>query len=352
MTNKTFKRNSCPSCAAELVFNPEAGKLKCEYCGWEDYIHQNEEELQENFYQQYLTNDLTQLAILSTTAMEVTCHSCGANITFEPPQIAGQCPFCASSIVAQPKQADPTIAPQGIIPFTFGRKIAKEHLQAWISSLWFAPNDFKKLAQPETIQGIYLPFWTYDAHTKSNYKGKKVMKEGADKNVSGCVERFFDDVLIPATKLVDYKRLQELEPWHLKESLQPYDISYLAGFDAQRSQVELDEGFEKAKAAMKSQISSDIRREIGGDEQVIDELSTSYDSITFKHILLPVWLISYCYREKQYQILINAKTGEVIGESPHSAAKAILFPIGFLFGMGAILHTISYIMRFLSNISN
>ena len=334
-----LKRYPCPNCGAELVFNPEGAKLNCEYCGWEDAIPQSEEELQETSYEKYLNNDLTQLTTLSTTAMEVNCDNCGANITFEPPQVAGQCPFCASSIVAQPKQANPTLAPQGIIPFTIGRKETREHLQAWISGLWFAPNDFKKLAQPEKIKGMYLPFWTYDAYTKSHYSGERGKKSDATSwsEVSGRVERFFDDVLIPATKLVNHNLLAKLEPWHLKESLQPYEPYYLSGFEAQRSQVELDEGFKKAKAEMASQIKSDIERDIGGDEQRIHNISTSYSAITFKHILLPVWLTSYRYRDRQYQILINAKTGEVQGERPYSQIKIFLTIIGVMFGIPAIV---------------
>ena len=346
-----LKRYPCPSCAAELVFNPEAANLKCEYCGWEDAIPQSEEELQETSYEQYLNNDLTELTTLSTTALEVSCEDCGANITFEPPQVAGQCPFCSSSIVAQPKNANPTIAPQGIIPFTIGRKAVRKNLQIWISGLWFAPNDFKKLAQPEKIRGIYLPFWTFDAYTKSHYRGKRVTGEET-KTVSGWVERFFDDVLIPATKLVNHNLLAKLEPWHLKESLQPYEPFYLAGFDAQRSQVELNEGFEKAKAEMAFQIRSDIKQKIGGDKHHIDNVSTSYRAITFKHILLPVWLTSYCYRDKQYQILINAKTGEIMGESPDSLVKFILTAIGIVFGFYIILRILAWIMSFISALSN
>ncbi|MDJ0899390.1 MAG: hypothetical protein QNJ55_11320 [Xenococcus sp. MO_188.B8] len=361
MIDKTIKRYPCPSCGAELVFNPEGGKLKCEYCSWEDAIPQSEEELQENSYEQYLNNSRTQLATLSTTAMEISCDNCGAKITFEPPQVAGQCPFCASSIVAQPKQADPTLAPQGIIPFTIGRKEARENLQTWIRQRWFAPNDLKQLAQPEKIQGMYLPFWTYDAFTKSQYRGERgeyyyetetyteKNEEGKTETktrqvrhtrwyqVSGWVQRFFDDVLIPATKLVDHKRLEKLEPWRLKDSLRPYEPSYLAGFEAQRSQIELEEGFEKAKAAMVSQIRSDIKRDIGGDEQRIHNVSTSYSAITFKHILLPVWLTSYRYHGEQYQILINANTGEIQGERPYSVAKIVLTVIGVIVAIAVIV---------------
>lgn len=72
---------------------------------------------------------------------------------------------------------------------------------------------------------------------------------------------------------------------------------------------------------MRIAIESDIKRDIGGDEQQICSVATAYSAITFKQILLPVWLNSYRYRNQQYQVMINAKTGEVQGDSPISPVK-------------------------------
>jgi len=354
------KKFPCPSCGANLEFNPKWGKLKCPYCGWEDAIPQTAEQVQERSYEDYLNTNRTRLAALSSTALEVQCSDCGANVTFEPPHVAGQCPFCAASIVAQPKLADPTLAPEGIVPFTLGRKDARESIQRWIGSRWFAPNALKQLAQQEKIQGVYLPFWTYDSYTTSHYSGERgdyyyvteTYTETNDKGetetktrqvqhtrwcfVSGTVSRFFDDILIPGTQLVNVDRLNALEPWHLKESLRPYDPSYLAGFEAQRSQVMLKEGFETAKDIMSGTIHSDVHHDIGGDEQRVHNISTAYSAITFKHILLPVWLSSYRYRNKQYQVMVNARTGEVQGDRPYSIVKitaAVLAGIALVGGV-------------------
>lgn len=339
------KKFPCPSCGANLEFNPKSAQLKCPYCAWEDAIPESAEQVQERSYEEYLNKNRTHLAKLSATALEVRCSDCGANVTFEPPHVAGQCPFCAASIVAQPKLADPTLAPEGIVPFTIDRQKARESIQRWIGSRWFAPNALKQLAQQEKIQGVYLPFWTYDSYTTSHYSGERgeyyyiteTYTETNDQGetetktrevrhtrwyfVSGMVSRFFDDVLIPATKLVNIKRLNALEPWHLQESLRPYDPSYLAGFEAQRSQVALKEGFENAKDIMSDEIHSDVQCDIGGDEQRIHNISTAYSAITFKHILLPVWLSCYRYRNKQYQVMVNARTGEVQGDRPYSVWK-------------------------------
>jgi ribosomal protein S27E len=320
------KRFPCPSCGAYLQFNPKAGKLKCAYCGWEDAIPQSAEEVKENSYEQYLKPDKTTLKQLSTTALEVKCNDCGASITFEPPKVAGKCPFCASPIVAQPAKASPSLHPEGIVPFQVTDKQARESIQKWLSNRWFAPSALQSLAQQEKIQGVYLPFWTYDCYTVSYYKGDRgehyyVTESYTETNAngetetktrqvqhtrwwpaSGRVDRTFDDILIPATTSVSRPHLDELEPWHLKESLRAYNSSYLAGFEAQRSQVSLPQGFEAAKNIMAG-------------------ISTDYNAITFKHILLPVWMCAYRYQNKQYQVIINARTAEVQGDRPYSVWK-------------------------------
>jgi ribosomal protein S27E len=339
------KRFPCPSCGAYLEFNPQAGKLKCAYCSWEDAIPQTAQEVKENSYEQYLQVDRTTLTTLSTTALEVKCNDCGASVTFEPPKVAGKCPFCASPIVTQPAKASPSVHPEGIVPFKVTEKQARESIQKWLSNRWFAPSALKSLAQQEKIQGVYLPFWTYDTYTVSYYQGSRgehyyVTETYTETNsqgetetktrevqhtrwwpVSGRVDRFFDDILIPATTSVDRPRLDALEPWHLKESLRAYNSSYLAGFEAQRSQVSLTQGFESAKNVMAGTIHSDVCRNIGGDEQRVHSISTDYSAITFKHILLPVWLCAYRYQNQRYQVMVNARTAEVQGERPYSVWK-------------------------------
>lgn len=346
--SSSVKRFPCPNCSAEVSFNPEVAKLKCEYCGWEDKIPETNQSIEEHSYEQYLNHNNTKLARLSETTLEIDCNDCGATIEFEPPKTAGECPFCGAILVSEPKLSDPTIAPEGLIPFTIGRKEARNNIHKWIKTLWFAPNALKDLVQLEKIQGVYLPFYTYDAHTTSDYRGKRgeyyyetethtITNEDGETetvteevrhtrwyNVSGRVSRFFDDVLIPATELVNQNRLNALEPWDLANSLRPYNSSYLAGFEAQRPQVSLENGFNQAKNVMASQIRCDVIHDIGGDEQQINNISTAYSAISFKNILLPVWLSTYRYHNKQFQVMINARTGEVQGDRPYSIIKIIL----------------------------
>jgi len=99
---------------------------------------------------------------------------------------------------------------------------------------------------------------------------------------------------------------------------------YLAGFRSEAYQVELEDGFAEAQRAIRQQIEVDVRADIGGDQQRISSLDTRYGAITFKHILLPIWLAAYRYKGKPYQFVVNGQTGEVHGERPYSAIKIAL----------------------------
>jgi ribosomal protein S27E len=357
-----IKQFPCPGCGSTLEFDPQVGQLKCPYCGREEVIPQSAEQVEERSYEAYLNNSHTQLAALSNTALEAECPGCKAQITFEPPNVAGQCPFCNTSIVAQSRSASPVVVPEAVLPFTVSQKTARSGIQKWLSSRWFAPNGLKKLAQQEGIQGVYLPFWTYDCNTVSHYTGERgthyyvtetyteTNSEGKTetktrqvqrtrwRSHSGRVDHFFDDILIPGSQSVNTQRLEALEPWDLSK-LMPYDASYLSGFKAQRYQVNLKQGFELAKGKMEEPIRCDIRRDIGGDEQRIHSVSTSYNAITFKHLLLPVWISAYRFNNKQYQVMVNAQTGEVLGDRPYSVWKisatvlAVLATIGIILGI-------------------
>ena len=343
----------CPGCGADMTFNPVKGQLSCPYCGHTQTRDDTpqvavQKARQEHDLQDFLYIDQTQTVALSTNAQEADCPGCRATVTFEPPDVAGRCPFCGTSIVTQAKPAHPVLAPAGVIPFKVGRKAAVQALRAWLAFRFdwedwqalFLPGQLKRLAQQESLVGIYLPFWTYDAQTHSHFTGERGEhyyvtekdSNGEEKRVcktrwhptSGQVSQFFDDVLVPATRSVDSARLSNLWKAVSAANLSPYDAQYLAGFKAQTYQVPLKEGWGRAKQRMDQAIQESVRHRIGGDAQRIHSVSTQYSQQTFKHILLPVWMLGYRYQGKVYQVLVNGETGKVVGERPFSAWKIAL----------------------------
>ena len=328
------ERFRCPGCSADMEFDPQSGSMKCRFCGHTEALPPKENA---GVKAHPLGDALAHTRPLSPQALEVSCESCGSVVLFEPPQVAGACTFCGAAIVAQPKAADPLIAPDAVLPIKVPKQTAQAEVRQWLSSRWFAPNALQRMAQQEGIGGVYLPYWTYAADTASGYDGQRgehyweteyyTETDSDGKTVqrsrqvqltrwypaSGRVSRSFDNVLIPATRAVKESRLNALEPWDL-EALCPYEPAYLAGFRAQRYQVELPAGFDEAKHVMAEAIEQDVRRDIGGDEQRIGQIDTAYSNATFRHLLLPVWIGAYRFQGKVYQVAVNARTGEVQGE--------------------------------------
>ena len=355
---RSFQEFPCSKCGGKLEFNPKAGRLKCIYCSNEEDILQDKDDVQEISYDDFLATKKVKTVLLSETALEVACPSCRARVTFEPPDVAGKCPFCGTSIVSKGEKAHPVVEPGGVIPCKVTQKNAQTNVRKWLGNNWFLPTSLKELAQQEGMQGVYLPFWTYDTQTESDYTGSRgeyyyttesyavTNSEGETEwetrevqhtrwyPAAGHVSRFFDDILIPATKQLDDKQLKKLSGWNLQQLL-PYSPSYLAGFKAQRYQVPLEMGLVKAKEEIRSQLNTTVSNDIGGDTQTVNSINTQHLNVTFKHIMLPVWISAYRYKNKQYRVMVNAQTGQVSGDRPYSKVKiaiAVIAGLSILIG--------------------
>jgi len=349
-----IERFRCPECSGDMAFDPASGGMKCSSCGHAEAISSPRAVMADRHsFAEAISQGSGRHVSISEQAIQVSCDGCGSVVVFEPPEVAGTCPFCGGAIVAEPKAADPLIAPDGVLPVKVTKDAAQAEVQRWLASRWFAPNALKRIAEPEGISGVYLPFWSYASDTRTQYAGERgehyfetesyTEQDGNGNTVqksrqvqrtrwypaSGEVSRSFTDLLIAATRAVNQRRLSALEPWDLKE-LRPYEPAYLVGFKAQRYQIELADGFEKAKAVMDAQIREAVRQNIGGDEQRIESIQTEYTAATFLHLLLPVWIGAYGFQAKVYQVLVNARTGEVQGERPYSSIKIALLSAAIL----------------------
>ena len=123
-----------------------------------------------------------------------------------------------------------------------------------------------------------------------------------------------------------------------------YDEIYIKGFKAESYSIDLEQGFNRAKEHMEGVIRSDIRRHIGGDEQRIHRVNTSYPKITFKYILLPVWTVVYRFKDTYFQVLVNGSTGEIEGERPFSIWKIIALVLTVL-AAGALGYLVYYLLH-------
>lgn len=336
----------CSQCGASLVFAPGTNSLKCPYCGTLNAIAPSETPVEE---QDYLSV-LSRLSAGQPTVevLAVKCNVCGAESTLSPNVTAAKCPFCGTAIVATGLSRK-LIKPQGLLPFHITRTDANDRFQRWIGGLWFAPGNLKRLAKAAGMDGVYLPCWTYDCTAETQYAGQRgeyywvtesytttengrtVTRTRQVRRIrwypaSGIVTDEFDDLLVLASNSLPRKQLDRLEPWDL-EHVCSYKDAYLSGFICQSYDINLPAGFETAKQLMQPIIDRSIRQDIGGDEQRISSKQSTYLDISYKHLLLPVWISAYRYQGKTFRFLVNARTGEVQGERPVSWIKVTLFVI-------------------------
>jgi DNA-directed RNA polymerase subunit M/transcription elongation factor TFIIS len=348
----------CPNCGASLSYKPGTTSLVCEHCGSSVEIKIEGSSALDAQKENDLAAALAgnwQAAQSEGKAYVVKCPACGAETALEKNMFSAACAFCGSPLTVVPDER--AIAnPQAVLPFKLEKQAASVDFNKWLQSLWFAPNDLKKTAASDRFNGIYLPFWTFDAQTESAYQGQRGdhytetvrrIVNGREEtqrvvktrwsSVAGQVRRAFDDILVTASQALPEKYLRALEPWDLA-NLAPYDNRYLSGFRAEVSQVNIKDGFEAAKRVMTVTIQQDIRGDIGGDEQRITALQTNFSNTSYKYVLLPVWLSVYRYGDKVFRFVVNARTGEVHGERPYSAIKIALAVLVVLIILAVLIY--------------
>jgi len=327
----------------------------CDHCG-------NEEEIEGTGFLNAPIRELDFRAALASQLPEdeieetrvLACTNCGAQVEFNEENHAAECPFCATPFVTD-TGTHRQIKPKGLLPFGLTEREARGEMTKWLGSLWFAPNGLQEYARKgRKLEGIYVPYWTFDADTKSSYRGERgtvyyetrtVMRDGKRvqqrvqkvrwRPKSGRVARWFDDVLVLASRSLPEHYTDGLEPWDLA-AMEPYRPEYLAGFRAEGYTVQIDEGYKTAREKMDRIIQRDVKFDIGGDRQRIHNIQTSVSDVTFKHILLPVWLAAYKYRGRTFRFVVNGRTGRVQGERPWSPWKIAFAAIALAIVAGVI----------------
>lgn len=349
----------CEQCGAKVEFAPGSDALECPYCGHRTQIGTGDREITEQDFVGALHDTLGEGAE-TEEVRSVQCGSCAALVEPAPDHEAFPCPYCGSSIVAT-ERSQRLIKPQALLPFSINRNRATQLFRDWINKLWFAPDSLKKLARLDgRLQGLYAPYWTYDSATRSRYTGQRgdnytvtktrtVTRDGKRvteryqateirwRAAAGSVARNFDDMLVVGSSSLPRDLAEALEPWDL-ENLKPYTDEYLSGFLAERYRIDVKSGWQRARERMDVVIRNDVRRDIGGDHQRIHALETDHSAITFKHVLLPLWICSYRYGDKIFRFLVNARTGEVQGQRPWSWVKITLLAL-FVTAIAVMLYT-------------
>ena len=337
----------CRSCGNRMVYSPEEEALLCPFCRSTEGINAPEVEAPEyTFDPESCLSDAPNWDAEGDTVH--VCPACGAETVSDMVEMTLTCPFCGSHYGTEPKTAAPILRPETMIPHKLSRERANALFAKWARKRYFAPRAFRRAAHTPEMQGVYLPYFTYDTDLKTSYSGQggrrrlvtyTVRVNGKTQTrtrtvidwypVFGDRELYVDDAPFCASRNVDAKMLRRLGGYSTKV-LRVYHPAYLAGFMAERYTLGLGEGFDRIRPGVEARMEGDIRSSLGYDTYRMMQYNHRFRAVRFKHILLPVWLSSYRYRGKIYRFMVNGESGRVAGQSPLSPLKIALAVLGGL----------------------
>ena len=337
----------CRQCGADLVLTPGGQSLKCEYCGYAEEIPKSKEAIVEYPYNEKLAP--ARQSGWGTERRSIKCENCGATSNDDPTIVSSRCPFCGSPRVVESQPSVDLIRPEALLPFAFDQPKARDSYRRWLSSLWFRPSNLTRESTLANLSGIYVPYWTFDASTHSYWEAEagyyyyttETYTEGGQtktrrvqhirwEHASGIYDAFFDDELVCASSGPPKKIVKDIEPFDTT-ALTPYDSKYLSGWKAEQYSVELKDGWSQAKDSIDNKIRNACSQRVPGDTHRNLSVNSAYSGITYKHVLLPLWIAAFLYGGKSYQVIINGQTGRVSGKAPLSWLKITLaFIVAFI----------------------
>jgi hypothetical protein len=355
------KKFSCPACGAEAQWNPAKKAIVCPFCGT---VSPAQEELSTTGETVVVEHDL--VAALrgipdeqrgwQAKKISVRCQSCQAISVFDPEHVSQRCDFCGSTALVPYQEIKETFSPESLLPMKISENQVRDAIHRWYGSRWFAPNKLKRGALTDIVKGLYIPYWTFDAQVHADWTAesgyyyyetesytdsdgrrqtRQVQKTRWEPS-AGSLDHFFDDELVPASKGVHEGRLRAIEPFPTKE-LVPYNAAYLSGWVVERYQIDLIAAAKEARAEMDAEMERLCSADVPGDTQRDLQVDSDYSGQTFKHILVPIWLLSYNYGASNFQVVINGYTGTINGAYPKSWVKITLAVLAGLALIGMIL---------------
>lgn len=351
---------SCPSCGGESQWNPAKKALVCPYCGT---VSPAQIELDEAGTEVVREHDLVQaLRALPDSARgwqaqktSVRCQSCQAISVFDPERISQRCDFCGSSALVPYEEVKEAFRPESLLPMKLAESAVRESVRSWYGSHFWAPGKLKRAAQTDRVHGLYIPYWTFDADADARWTAESgdyyyVTESYRDSQgnsstrqvrkirwypSSGELRHFFDDELVAASRGVHEHLLRGLEPFPTTELI-PYQPGFLSGWVVERYQIDLVQAAQHSRAQMQSKLESMCASRVPGDTHRNLVVRANYEQQTFKHILVPVWLLTYQFGKKTYQVAVNGVTGSIEGEYPVSWVK-VFFAVVLGLTVGILL---------------
>jgi hypothetical protein len=351
-------KHSCAACGAQAEWHPGRQVLACAFCGTETPL--TIEAGTGAIVELDLVRALRELPDhergWAAERRTVQCQSCRAVSVFDPERVGQNCDFCGSPKLVDYHEIKAPIRPGSVLPFSIAEADVRERIRRWYAGRWFAPNALTSRALVDRVHGIYIPYWTFDAHADCSWQAEAGHyyyttehyrdKDGRTKTrrvrhtrwvpASGRITHFFDDEPVPGTRGIPHELLRRIEPFPFAE-LAPYDTAYLSGFVVEHYQVVLVEAAEASRASMRRQLEAMCAASVPGDTHRNLRTQPAFSGQTFKHILVPVWVLAYVYGGRAYQVLVNGRTGMMAGQYPKSPWKIALLVLAILIAVIVVI---------------
>jgi len=345
----------CSNCGAKLQYDAGAQAMKCPYCGQQQDVPQQAQQpntagppasAREIPIEQGMAMASRGYG---TPVQTVSCRDCGATVNVTAGENTAKCAFCGSQQVLAQEAAGNPITPESMVPFKLDKAAANKKFEEWLGGLWFRPNDLKQMAKLQEMGGVYIPFWTFDAWVRSDWSAEAgyhyyeteyyTDSEGNSQSrqvqhtrweyASGWRQDFFDDTLVCASKGLPEDLVAKFQTFNTQQ-LTPYRPEFLAGWRAESYAIDLMPAWSKGQESMANEQQGRCSRDVPGDTHRNLNVNNQFSHVTFKHVLLPIWIAAYRYNGKPFQFLVNGQTGEVVGKAPWSFWKIFLFVLAIV----------------------
>lgn len=351
---------ACPACGAEATWNPGKQALICAFCGTTSPA-----KLETTPGGEEVVRELDLAAALraipenrrgwQAAKTSVRCQSCQAISVFDPERVGQRCDFCGSAALVPYQEVKDAFSPESLLPMKVPETKVRDDIRRWYRTRWFAPNKLKTAALTDTVKGLYIPYWTFDAQVHADWTAESgyhyyVTETYRDANgetktrqvqktrwvpSAGSIDHFFDDELVPASRGVQPDMLRAIEPFPTKE-LVVYNPGFLSGWVVERYQIDLINAAREAREEMDGQVRSMCASKVPGDTHRNLQVDSDYSGQTFKHILVPIWMVTYNYGTRNFQVVVNGVTGAIAGKYPKSWIKITLAILAGLAVVGTI----------------
>ena len=168
------KKFSCPSCGGEAQWNPAKKLLVCPFCGTTspaqaELTATGEEQIVEHDLVAALRDIPDSARGWQAAKTSVKCQSCQAISVFDATRVGQRCDFCGSTALVPYEEIKEAFRPESLLPMKISETQVRESIRQWYGSRWFAPNKLKRAALTDTVKGLYIPYWTFDAQVHAEW---------------------------------------------------------------------------------------------------------------------------------------------------------------------------------------